>query len=186
MGEPVIYEHEGREIRFCCKGCISRFEKEPALYLEKMDKAIIAEGLEDYPLETCAVSGDTLGSMGEPLDLVYDNHLVRLCCAGCIKAFEEDPEKYMGMVQEAKEVKAAERTLKPYPLDTCLVSGAKLGSMGEPVTYVYEDQEIKFCCAGCIPAFEKDSEKYMKMLHTVETKRLDVHHEAEGHEGHGH
>lgn len=95
MGEPVIYEHEGREIRFCCKGCIGRFQKDPAGYLEKMDKAIIARELENYPFETCVVSGDTLGTMGEPVDRVYDNRLVRLCCAGCIPRFEKDPEKYM-------------------------------------------------------------------------------------------
>jgi hypothetical protein len=39
MGEPVIYQHEGREIRFCCKGCIKDFKKAPAKYLKKLDDA---------------------------------------------------------------------------------------------------------------------------------------------------
>jgi YHS domain-containing protein len=39
--------------------------------------------------------------------------------------------------------------------------------MGEPVTYVYEGQEIRFCCAGCIPRFEQDPEKYMNKLRSL-------------------
>ena len=42
----------------------------------------------------------------------------------------------------------------PYPLATCPVSGDKLGEMGKPYTFVYQDkakninQEIKLCCSG--------------------------------------
>ncbi len=45
---------------------------------------------------------------------------------------------------------------KPYPLDTCPISGEKLGGMGEGVTKVYKGQEVKFCCGGCPATFEKD------------------------------
>ena len=53
---------------------------------------------------------------------------------------------------------------KPYPLDVCLVSDEKLGSMGEPVSIVHEGQTIKFCCDKCVPAFKKDPAKYMDQL----------------------
>jgi YHS domain-containing protein len=53
---------------------------------------------------------------------------------------------------------------KPYPLDTCLVSGEKLGEMGEPVVIVHNGQEIKFCCEKCQPKFEKDPAKYLSKL----------------------
>lgn len=101
MGDPVAYEYEGREIRFCCKGCVAQFEKNPAAYLEKLDEAIIAAQVEDYPLETCPVSGMKLGSMGDPVDHVYDNRLVRFCCAGCIPEFKKDPETYMEKLDAA-------------------------------------------------------------------------------------
>jgi YHS domain-containing protein len=169
MGEPFVYEYEGREVRFCCEGCVKRFEQNPEAYMNRMDEVIIASELTDYPLETCVVRGDSLGKMGEPVDYVYDNHLVRFCCKGCIKAFEKEPDKYMAIIEKAREAKAAERSPKPYPLDTCLVSGGKLGSMGEPVTYVYDGQELQFCCAGCVPQFEKAPEKYMEQLHSMET-----------------
>ena len=53
---------------------------------------------------------------------------------------------------------------KPYPLDTCLVGGEKLGGMGQPFVFKFEGREIKFCCKGCITDFKKDSGKFMARL----------------------
>lgn len=53
---------------------------------------------------------------------------------------------------------------KPYPLDTCLVSGEKLGEMGKPFEIVHEGQQIKFCCKNCAPKFAKDPTKYLSKL----------------------
>ncbi len=53
---------------------------------------------------------------------------------------------------------------KGYPLDTCVISGAKLGSMGDPVIYMYKGQEIKLCCGGCLEAVKKNPEKYLKIV----------------------
>ena len=145
------------------------------------DAGVDEKAKEDtYPLTTCIVSGQQLGSMGEPVDYVYDNHLVRFCCGGCIKAFEKEPDRYMAILNKAREVQAAERSPKPYPLDTCLVSGGKLGSMGEPVTHVYTGQELQFCCRGCIPRFEKDPEKYMEKLHSMEMDQAEKPHQSKG------
>ncbi len=58
---------------------------------------------------------------------------------------------------------------KPYPFDTCLIDGMKLGSMGDPYVFVYQGQEIKFCCADCKPVFLKDPDKYMKKIQDAET-----------------
>ncbi len=57
--------------------------------------------------------------------------------------------------------------VKPYPLDVCLVTGEKLGSMGETITIVHEGQEIKFCCDSCPPKFKKDPAKYLGKLETA-------------------
>jgi len=58
----------------------------------------------------------------------------------------------------------ADSSAKPYPLDTCLVSGEKLGSMGDPITITHEGQAIKFCCDRCVPRFKKDPAKYLAKL----------------------
>lgn len=52
----------------------------------------------------------------------------------------------------------------PYPLDTCLVSGEKLGEMGAPHVIIHEGREIKFCCKSCVPKFEKEPSKYLTRL----------------------
>lgn len=54
--------------------------------------------------------------------------------------------------------------VKPYTKDTCIVTDNKLGSMGTPVTKVYGDQEVKFCCKPCIAKFEKDPQRYLKKI----------------------
>jgi YHS domain-containing protein len=54
--------------------------------------------------------------------------------------------------------------VKPYPLKNCLVSGNELGSMGKPITKVYDGQEIKFCCKPCIKKFEAKPAKYLQKL----------------------
>ncbi|MES2438447.1 MAG: hypothetical protein V4584_05255 [Verrucomicrobiota bacterium] len=52
----------------------------------------------------------------------------------------------------------------PYPLETCLVSGEKLGEMGKPVVIEHEGREIRFCCKACVPDFQKDPAKYLAKL----------------------
>jgi hypothetical protein len=52
----------------------------------------------------------------------------------------------------------------PYPLQVCLVGGEDLGSMGKPVSFVYEGREIKLCCKGCEPEFRAEPQKFLKKL----------------------
>jgi YHS domain-containing protein len=70
---------------------------------------------------------------------------------------------------EGKNTATAE-AVKPYPLETCPVSGEKLGEMGKPVVFVYQGQEIKLCCKSCRPKFDKDPAKYLKKLDSSEKK----------------
>ncbi|MFM2294923.1 MAG: hypothetical protein RLZZ350_1336 [Verrucomicrobiota bacterium] len=51
-----------------------------------------------------------------------------------------------------------------YPLTTCVVSGEKLGEMGQPYVHTYEGREVKFCCKGCVKDFNKDPKKYVAKL----------------------
>lgn len=43
VDKPVVMTHEGREVRFCCKGCSKRFLKEPAAFLKVIDAGIAAK-----------------------------------------------------------------------------------------------------------------------------------------------
>ncbi|MFM7103173.1 MAG: hypothetical protein ACKOET_10870 [Verrucomicrobiota bacterium] len=53
---------------------------------------------------------------------------------------------------------------KPYPLKTCIVSDEELGSMGKPVVFNHEGQEIKLCCKNCRADFDKDPAKHLAKL----------------------
>ncbi len=59
----------------------------------------------------------------------------------------------------------------PYPLNTCPVSGDKLGEMGPPYVFVYQGQEIKFCCPDCKKDFLKDPQKYLNQIKAAAAKQ---------------
>lgn len=39
MGDPYVHKFQDREIKFCCKGCLKDFNKEPAKFIKKLEKA---------------------------------------------------------------------------------------------------------------------------------------------------
>jgi hypothetical protein len=53
---------------------------------------------------------------------------------------------------------------KPYPLDTCLVAGEKLGEMGEPMVLVVGNQQVKLCCDACLPDLKENPAKFLAKL----------------------
>ena len=69
-----------------------------------------------------------------------------------------------GACTKQEESASADTATKAYPLDICLVSGEKLGSMGDPVVITHEGQEIKFCCDACIPEFQQDPDKFLQKM----------------------
>lgn len=110
MGAMVIQQYKGREVRFCCPDCQNEYEKDLEASLAALDSLIIATQKADYPLEVCVVSGDRLGgAMGDPVDYVYGNQLVRLCCEMCVDAFSEDPASHMKKLETAYETTRARR-----------------------------------------------------------------------------
>lgn len=73
------------------------------------------------------------------------------------------------LAHDGHEHTAAATSSDKYPLTTCVVSGDKLGEMGDPVTYTYKqpgkpDRVVQFCCKDCIKDFEKDPAKYLAKL----------------------
>ncbi len=158
--KPVILAIADREVRFCCGDCAKAFQADPATYFQKIDQKIIEKQAATYPLTTCPVSGETLGSMGDPVDYIYNNRLIRFCCGSCVKAFKKDPAPTLAKLDE--QVLAAQRA--NYPVDICVVSGQKLGGMGEPVDYVVGNRLVRFCCGGCPQAFFKEPAKYLAKL----------------------
>jgi len=65
---------------------------------------------------------------------------------------------------------AAETAPKPDLLPTCPVSGEKLGDMGKPVVFTYQDQEVKLCCKGCKKDFDKSPDKFIAKIRAADKK----------------
>ncbi|MCZ6834828.1 MAG: hypothetical protein O7G85_03555 [Planctomycetota bacterium] len=168
MGDPIVLAHEGREIKLCCKGCVNGFKKDADKYIAKIDEAIVEQQMPYYPMDTCLVMKDEkLGSedMGDPVNFVYKNRLVRFCCKGCVRKFKKNPADYLAAVNEAVIAKQ----LESYPLENCLVmEDSELGD--KPVNVVFANRLVRFCCKGCIKKFKKNPVAYMAKLDAATTK----------------
>lgn len=58
-----------------------------------------------------------------------------------------------------------------YPLKTCIVSGDILGGdLGPAIPYNYKGRDLKFCCKSCVKTFNKNPDKYLKLLDAAEAK----------------
>jgi hypothetical protein len=109
-GEPLTEDgkdiatnmvYGNRLIRLCCKICQREFKADPGKFLERLDKSVTESQRKDYPLATCPVSSEPLGSMGEPVELLLAGRLVRLCCSGCKPKILADPAKYIQAIDTA-------------------------------------------------------------------------------------
>lgn len=158
MGDPIVKTYEGREVRFCCKSCPPKFEKDPAGSLAKLDEAIVKDQLPSYPLKTSVVSGKPLPE--KPLDVVYKNRLVRLVDDAEKAEFQKDAAKYLTALDQA----AIAEQSKAYPLTTCPVSNEKLGGMGEPKDIVVGGRLIRLCCNMCKKDLQKSPAKFIAMI----------------------
>ena len=185
MGDAVVRVYDGREVRFCCKNCVAKFEADQDKYFAEIDEKIVKDQLPYYPLGTCIVSGESLTEDGEDVaaNFVYDNRLFRLCCNKCKAEVTNNPAEFLAKLDKA----AADAQRADYPLEACPVSDGKLGSMGEPYERVFAGRLIRFCCDGCPPKVEADPVKYLAMIDKAwhgEGRGHDDAREEHGKDGH--
>lgn len=175
MGAPISLIHEGREVKFCCEGCLPKFKADPAKYMAKIDAKMIEEQLPYYPNNVCAVRGGPLGEMGDPIDLIVNNRLVRLCCAGCEKPLRAEPAKFIAPLDAAVLAKQKES----YPFDKCLVSGESLGhgTHGKSVDLVVANRLVRLCCEACATQVQVNPAAYFAVIDSGEFKVVE---QAEG------
>ncbi len=166
MDKPIdpakakFVKHEGRELRFCCSRCVRKFESDPVKHLKTIDAKMIEQQKPFYPLDTCVIAGEKLGSMGEPVDYIYRNRLVRFCCEHCIADFEKDPARHIAKLDEAAKAKQ----MADYPMNTCPVAGNELGKVTTAHDIVVGNRLVRLCCESCEPLFEKDPAKYLAII----------------------
>ncbi len=177
--DTVTKKVDGRQVKFCCDRCVKKFGKDKAGYLAKLDAAIIEDQLAGYPMDTCPVSGEELGGMGDAVNHLVGNRLVRLCCDKCVKKVDADPARYIAKLDAA--VIAAQGD--SYTATTCPISGETLGSMGKAYDHVYAGQLVRFCCGGCIADFNADPQGAMAKVSAASAEHGEAH--GGGHMKHG-
>lgn len=160
MGDPIIMEIEGREIRLCCAACKPKLLNDTAAVLKRVDEKIIEDQVPFYPLAKCVVTGEPLfdGEKFIGMNVIFKNRLIRVKDAGAAERFRANPRRLLEELDKAVIEAQEDR----YPLETCAVlEQSKLGSMGDPVQRVVANRLVQFCCAGCLPKFEKDPMAYL-------------------------
>lgn len=55
---------------------------------------------------------------------------------------------------------ATHAAVDSYPLVNCPVTGAELGSMGDPIIEIVDGREVRLCCAGCPDKFKANTEEF--------------------------
>ena len=58
--------------------------------------------IKPYKPDTCIVSDEKLGEMGNPVVFDYKGQEIKLCCKDCRKDFDKDPAKYLKVLEEKK------------------------------------------------------------------------------------
>lgn len=148
MGDSPVLLSEGREVRFCCEGCIKKYQANAEAFNAEMDKKLIADQEKHYPTNTCINSGAELKDGG--VSFIIGNRLVKTCCAKCEAKVKADPAAYLAKLDK-QVIEAQEAS---YKLDACPMSGEKLGD--KPVEIVVANRLVKLCCADCKKGVEKD------------------------------
>jgi len=53
-----------------------------------------------YPLTDCLVTDNELGSMGDPVTIIYRGQEVKFCCEPCVEEFQAEPGKFLAKIQK--------------------------------------------------------------------------------------
>ncbi len=75
-------------------------------------------------------------------------------------------EPFQSMLMDSKEI-PSDPAAAIARQSICPVTGAKLGSMGDPIPVLANGQTVFLCCAGCIGAIESKPDYYLSRIQTV-------------------
>jgi len=161
---------DGTLVRLCCDRCIAKVTKNESVFKSKVEEAVVAQQSRIYPTDKCLVSGEPLGSMGDPIMLVHGTRLVKLCCKGCLKGFNKNPSEHIANL-DTMLIKSLRET---YPLENCVISEEPLGSMGDPIEILHGVTLVRLCCKGCVKSFEKDPATHVATVIAADAKNAGL------------
>ena len=189
MGKPVAVDADGQQVFVCCAGCVNAVKADPAKYVKSRPEVKqVAASPADAKLiavqKTCPVMDEPLGSMGAPIKLLVGDKPLFLCCKGCIKKVQAQPEQYLVAAWGKDAPKPAEKSVagggeqvrpgvfkvtaadKPYVAaqKTCPVMDEPLDAMGGPYRVVADGKAFYICCPGCAKKIAAEPKKWLDVL----------------------
>jgi Cu(I)/Ag(I) efflux system membrane fusion protein len=164
MGPPVAVEIAGQSVWTCCDACPPKLKADPARYLARFAVAASSGVTAATPQEQklCPITGAKLGSMGDPVAVEVEGRKVWVCCDACTPKLKANPAKYLGKLAPQSAAETREPTAAAQQI--CPVTGAKLGSMGDPVLAEVEGRKVWTCCAACPPKLKANPARYLARL----------------------
>jgi hypothetical protein len=109
-----------------------------------------ARASDPYARSLDALTSEPLGE--KPVVVQHEGRELRFTTQANADAFKADATANLKKLDAAM---AAEQG-PTYPLETCVVTGAKLGSMGKPVDVIVNNRLFRICCAPCGGKIKKD------------------------------
>lgn len=172
MGRPVKVALGQSDVFVCCAGCTDALKSDPAKYLARLPrtdftpvKATKADSAAIAHQKTCPVMDEPLGSMGPPLKITISGRDVFVCCKGCIKFLEKEPNKYIPLLPDPLPEKATATDAAAVKAQkVCPVMDEPLNSMGGPWKVVVNGQTVFVCCKGCIKKVQQQPDHYLGEL----------------------
>ncbi|MBI2827214.1 MAG: hypothetical protein HYX69_21290 [Planctomycetia bacterium] len=120
-GDPIKLVVGNRVLYVCCEGCIEAVRRDPQAYLQKVARATpmgsaqapappqvtaVRAGDRDRPAieaqRICPVMNKPLGAHGVPWKVTVDGSDIFVCCAGCIRKVEQDPQRYLARARDLR------------------------------------------------------------------------------------
>jgi YHS domain-containing protein len=118
--------------------------------------------------KVCPVSGEPLGSMGDPVPVTVGDQTIYVCCIGCVAKVKADFAHYFQKLHKTTELIAIPATEADSDAiakqKTCPVMDEPLGSMGAPLKVTGLGRDVFLCCKGCLKFLREDPEKYLAKL----------------------
>ncbi len=157
---------------FCCDGCISRYQKNPAKFASVVADQRKALAKRAKIQVICPVSGNPVS---DDIFVESDGQKVHFCCKDCLKKYKNNPSDYSAALANS------------YTYQTmCPVMDEEINP--SVFTTTAKGENIYFCCKGCDKKFVKNSGKYAPKLvsqgYTFEPR--DLVPSKDDHSGHGH
>ncbi|MCH2136692.1 MAG: hypothetical protein MK101_08935 [Phycisphaerales bacterium] len=175
---------DGTAVAVCCKRCKAKAEAmDGTAQAALLAKVQPADDVEDEPsgqseqerpkqpaeaqslvlarayiLPNCPLSRKGIESMNQPATKRIGDRDVSVCCPGCFRRIEENPDRYNKRIDDW----IIERQKGVYPLKTCIVTGRPLGE--DTVDLVFGNRLVRLCCGQCAITFKADPAKHLKAL----------------------